>query len=249
MKKNDLRIQAPLWNIAAALILLLISYVAIATIDQTLFSYDYLLANNDLSIEFFWNWKVIWVAVISTVLSIIFIITYVKKLSSHNKQFPHQRIAFFSDRPVEYIEEDEMFRQVTQKATQKVYSFYTYVIPAVIVIMLFPFDRYVFIFLLFAMIVIHNLLYYLEMRKLFKSTQNDRQLFGQFGKVKNKVLLFVITTCLVIITVGAVQIFRINSNAETNSVKAEECLKKNGTVVITEKKGLFSLTSYSCEKE
>ncbi|QOV10202.1 hypothetical protein [Viridibacillus arvi] len=165
MKISDLRVQYPLWNIALIIILMIFSY-GVVRFSDILFPMIRSLIDNDGGVVVARiDMTAIVTIIVGLVLLVPFYSAYFQKLSKHNKQHPNDKISLFSFQPPEYIEEDEMFRQVTQKATKKVYSFYTMAIPLTIVIMLFPLNRYFFIVILCLIFIIQNLLYYKEIRK------------------------------------------------------------------------------------
>ena len=56
------------------------------------------------------------------------------------------------------------FSQVTQKATKRIYIYYSQILPLVILLMMFPLNRYVYIAVIFLLIIIQNLIYYRYMR-------------------------------------------------------------------------------------
>ena len=53
----------------------------------------------------------------------------VGKCSKHNKRNPSRQMKFMTLKPQEYMEDDELFEEVTRRATQKVYSYFTVALP------------------------------------------------------------------------------------------------------------------------
>lgn len=158
MRRDNLRVQYPLWNIVGYLIMMVFSY-GVVNIASVVFN------DMGMAVDIEWNMKGSYAFIIGSLLLFIFGIAYSIKLHMHNKVYPDRKISAFAIRPNEYLDDDELYRKVTEKATKKVYSFLYWAIPVAISIMFFPFDRYVFIVALLIIVVIQNLLYYLEIRK------------------------------------------------------------------------------------
>ena len=91
---------------------------------------------------------------------------------NYNKQNPDKKIHTHSLKPPEYLEEDEMYRYATMNATKKVYTFITWALPALLVLIMFPipFSNYTLFVLIAAIIIIQNFIYFFEIRK-YKETK------------------------------------------------------------------------------
>ena len=97
-------------------------------------------------------------------------IVYFGLMLIHNKKHPARKIKLLTYIPYELREEDEGMQWVTFKATRKVYIFYYFAIPIgiVLVTMFHDIIPYFVIWLLVALGVIQYLIYWMEMRKVFK---------------------------------------------------------------------------------
>ena len=151
--KKDFRIQYPLWQIG---LLLMATFGLFAS--QGGYS-DLILA---LNLEMLGAI----VAVFLVPLFIGFGLTFRKRLTAHNKTYPNQRLSFFQLKPFEYIEDDEGWKFITRRATQKVYAFFTGALPISLYIHLF-FDvpQYGVVINLLVLAIMQFLIYYLEIRK------------------------------------------------------------------------------------
>lgn len=104
--KNDMRITYPLWQMGAILLMILF------TLLYGLSSY---ITNSILGIIF--------------LLIVVYLVLLFWNISKHNKRMPNQKITIFSWKPQEYMEDDELFQEITKRATKKVYSYFVWSIP------------------------------------------------------------------------------------------------------------------------
>ena len=161
MTKNDFRVKFPLWNVALYSILMIWAYSVVYSADMLFTDFAGVFDGEGINLDM--------IAVgsffIGPILLIIFFVAYFFKLNQHNKENPNNPMSAFSLlKPGEFIEFDELFSQVTQSATKKVYIFYSQMLPLVVLLMFFPFNRYVFIVAILLLIIIQNLIYYRHMR-------------------------------------------------------------------------------------
>lgn len=166
MNKNDFRVQFPLWNIALFSILMIFSYGVVYCSDllfnqlESPFSYE----NGEVAINF--NIPGLYSLIIGAFLLTTFFIFYFLTLNNHNKNNPSRKMnAFTFLKPGEFLEDDELFIQVTRNATRKVYILYSQILPLFVLIMFFPINRYIFIVIIFLTLIIQNALYYREIIK------------------------------------------------------------------------------------
>lgn len=134
MMKTDFRLRYPLWNMGFILLLGVMAlgfssrFISILTTETSL----------TVSAQAYGG------AILfgSTLLYLLLITIYLIQLQQYNKQNPDKKISPFSIRPPEYMEEDEGMTFITRKAVQKVYTFFTWALPAIaVIIMLFPVPR------------------------------------------------------------------------------------------------------------
>lgn len=243
MNNNDFRVQFPLWNIALWFIFMIWTYGVIYAVDLLL---------NGLESH---NWNVAAITALfgGTFLMLLFLVLYAVKIHKHNKRYPHQQIDGFSlFKPGEFIDDDEMLQQVTQNATRKVYVFYWQFLPLIILLMLFPFNRYVFIVALCLVFIIQNLLYYLEVRKYFSGdtdyaddTPAPKKPVQTKKNLRKTAPLVVVGVLVLVAAITATAIFQMKSTHEANLEQAEKCLDNGGTVV-SEETNWYGLNSVTC---
>lgn len=103
--KKDMRITYPLWQMGGGV--LLVAFVFFMN-EQRGFGNmrDFIFLGLCVYIVFFsWN------------------------ITKHNKEMPKHKIRFFTMTPQEYLEDDELFQEVTKRAAKKVYSYFNWSLP------------------------------------------------------------------------------------------------------------------------
>ncbi|MBD8069135.1 hypothetical protein [Bacillus sp. PS06] len=166
MSKHDFRVQLPLWNIAIFVILMIFTYGAVYAADLLFSDLEGVFETVDGREVINLHVPSILAAFLGFFLVIVFFVAYFTKLISHNREHPNRKQNAFSFlRPIEFLEDDEMFNQVTKNATKNVYTFYSNVMPLIMLFMLFPLDRYLFIMAILLVLIVQNALYYREIRK------------------------------------------------------------------------------------
>ncbi|MDG5786224.1 hypothetical protein QA612_01890 [Evansella sp. AB-P1] len=170
MNKSDLRVQFPLWNIALWIILMIWTYGVVYAVDMLLIDFKGVFENVNGVLIINWHVPEILSIYIGLLLSIIFFIAYFIRIKQHNKENPTNKLVGISFlKPSEFLEDDEMLRQVTEKATKNVYVMYSHGLPLIIFFLIvFDTSRYVYILLLFLLLIIHNALFYREIRKFLR---------------------------------------------------------------------------------
>lgn len=151
---KDLRVQMPLWNIAAI--------VELGAMIIPMLLSEIRWFDKDLIFSIKMDYGLI--SLCGIFLFIVTCILVILKTIQFNKENPNRKMKIFSLKPGEYIEDDEMFNQVTNNATRKVYTFLSGAIPMLIVVAIFLPKIWVVILLLL-MAIIQNLIYYMEIRK------------------------------------------------------------------------------------
>ncbi|RNF40880.1 hypothetical protein [Planococcus salinus] len=159
--KNDFRLRYPLWNMAFILVL---GVMAIGLNSRFV---DVTKTENSLTI----NAQAFDGAIVfgSLLLYLVLITIYLSQLKAYNAKNPDSKISPFAIRPPEYMEEDEGMTFITRKAVQKVYTFFTWALPTLALILLFfPLPRLYIIWGILAVSFGQYFIYYLEIRKHFK---------------------------------------------------------------------------------
>lgn len=153
---KDLRIQMPLWNIAAI--------VELGAIIIPMLLSEIRWFDNDLLFSLKMDFIPGLISLCGIFLFVLSAILLILKTIQFNKGNPNRKMNIFSLKPNEYIEDDEMFNQVTNNATRKVYTFLSGAIPMLIVVVAFLPKIWVVILLLLV-VIIQNIIYFMEIRK------------------------------------------------------------------------------------
>jgi len=119
--KKDMRITYPLWQMGTAMILIVV-------VLMTGFSSN---PFEDGVIKFFTDGQGK-LGVLKGILVLVFVVYFLLfywRVVQHNKRMPKHKINLFSLKPQEYMEDDELFQEVTKRATKKVYTYFVWTIP------------------------------------------------------------------------------------------------------------------------
>ena len=256
MNKDDFRVQIPLWNIALLIILIIFSYGVVYAADMLFSDFEgvFVIEGNEPYIN--WNIPGVVSFVIGFFLLIVFSFAYYIKLNRYNKHNPHNQIPAFTFLKLgEFMEDDEMLRQVTQSATKKVYILYSQTLPLLIILMFLPLNRYIFIVSLVIILILHHTLYYREIKKYINGKYSLTPEISPNEKVKNDfksqkfhkgMKVFSVVFIVMILTISTGRIFQIKNNSDDNMIKAEKCMDQGGTIIV-ESGSLFTLSTFSCK--
>ena len=247
MNKKDFRVQVPLWNITLLLILMYWTYGIAYAVDMKVSDFEgvFVVVDDGLKIGHFPGILSIYVGFF---LVVVFFIAYFLRLKRYNQKNPNNKMnAFTFLKPGEFLEDDEMLRQVTENATKKVYILYSQALPLLIfLIVIFPFDRYVYIVMLILLLIVHNALYYLEIRKFLSGDYNlTTKRKSKNNKFQKLFTVFAILALIIAITIPVVRIIQIEINNKETLQEFEACIKEGRTATMEfEDNGL---TSVICE--
>ncbi|WP_422122993.1 hypothetical protein DHX103_14805 [Planococcus sp. X10-3] len=164
--KNDIRLTYPLWMMAFIAVLgvfaLGINSPTTEFIhNETKTSISYEVAGFEALLVFG-----------SLLLYLILLIVFSVKVKQYNKNNPQQKISMISIRPPEYLEADEGMTHITRRAVQKVYTFYSWALPALaIIVIIFPLPRLAIIYAILGLAFAQYWIYYAEIRKHFKGAE------------------------------------------------------------------------------
>jgi len=257
MNKNDFRVQIPLWNIALLVSSMICSYGVIYAADMLFKDFDgvFVIENNEVLLNL--NIPAIVSLIVGLFLLIVIFIAYLSKLNRHNKENPTNQItAFTFSRLGEFMEDDEMLRQVTQNATQKVYILYSQALPLLIFLMFLPLNRYIFIVSLGIILILHHALYYREMKMYINGKYSMTQEISPNEKIKynlksqrfqKRMIVFSVVFSVLILTISTGRILLVKNNSDANMIKMEQCMDQGGTLIY-ESESLFSLSKVTCEE-
>ncbi|WP_078382164.1 hypothetical protein [Sutcliffiella halmapala] len=254
MTNKDFRVQFPLWNIALCIILLIVTYSVVRFTDMLFNGFEGVFSNVGNNVIINWSMLPLLSLFAGIGLLIAFFIAYFMKLKQHNKENPRNRLnAFTSFRPNEILEDDEMLSQVTRNATKKVYVLYSSYLPMLVLLMFFPFDRYVFVCGIFLLLILQNALFYREIRQYLSGDYRFNKKTSDHEQEKsalhsNKILKRVfISATITILVIGVGRIVQMENHHEANMLKLEACMNSGATAVV-EKNNLLSLSTLTCEK-
>lgn len=108
----------------------------------------------------------------SILLYLILLAIFSVKVKQYNKKNPHQKISMLAIRPPEYLEADEGMTHITRRAVQKVYTFYSWALPALAtIVIILPLPRLVIIYAILGLAFVQYWIYYAEVRKHFKGEE------------------------------------------------------------------------------
>ena len=158
--KNDMRITYPLWQMA--FITILMAYVILIGRSANFEVYD------EGGFMFTVNLGLVNMILVNAIflLMVILLISFIVKVGKHNKRFPKRKISLFSFKPQEYMDDDELFQEVTRRATQKVYSFFSVALPVIAVFfMMLPIPRIWMIMSILLLSLGQYWIYYRTIRK------------------------------------------------------------------------------------
>ncbi|MEI4769325.1 hypothetical protein WAX74_06655 [Psychrobacillus sp. FJAT-51614] len=158
--KKDFRVQYPLWQMGFALLFLLFAIVITGTITNFANSNSSFIYSVELgALEGFIMFLLIPVY-------IVMVIIFGAKISKYNKNNPRNKITIWSSKPPEYMEDDEAWQMITNKATQKVYTFFSWSLPLSAVILIFlPTSKLLIILNLVVLSITQYLIFYVNIRK------------------------------------------------------------------------------------
>lgn len=121
--KNDMRITYPLWQmgfigILMGLVLIIGFSSTFEVFDDGGFEFEFSLGN-DMPFIFLGCLAVF----------LLYSAIFHWKVSQHNKRMPKYKINTMSWKPQEYMEDDELFQEITKRATKKVYTYFVWALP------------------------------------------------------------------------------------------------------------------------
>ncbi|WP_025783975.1 hypothetical protein [Sporosarcina sp. D27] len=121
--KNDMRITYPLWQMAGIFIImgfvLLVGYAAtVNTFSDGGFGFEISMSGNS---------GILLNAMM--VIVVFYLLLFCLRIAKHNKRMPKHKISMTTYKPQEYLEDDELFQDVTKQATKKVYTYFAWALP------------------------------------------------------------------------------------------------------------------------
>ena len=161
--KNDMRITYPLWQMGFISIMMALVFLIGISAKFEVYDDGGFMFTANLP---FWHGVIVSVLLLSV---FIVLALFIRKVVQHNKKFPTHKISLFTIKPQEYMDDDELFQEVTRRATQKVYSFFSIALPAIAVFfMILPVPRVWIILGILSLSIAQYLIYFLTIRKYTK---------------------------------------------------------------------------------
>ena len=238
MNKNDFRLQMPLWNAGLIFIGMIILFSVV---------YAYETWNNEFQTivdgTFQINYLPYILFICGAILFIIFILMFSLKLIQYNKMNPTRKMNLFSLSLIqlpEFIDDDEMMQQITNTATRKIYVYYSYMIPLIVLLLFFPLHRYVYILAISLIIIGQYIIYYRHLSKYAEGiSQPHVPLFNKR----------IVTTIFALLFIFAATIFGLfyksEKDLQADRAFMEDCFHKGGTIVLTQ---TTSSSELSCKQ-
>ena len=162
---KDIRKQEPLYNIVFMILIIGMFFGISLTwkyLDPAIRN-EIILGNQSINI------MPLIFSVICLLLSIIVLFIYRRKIKQHNENNPTNKLKVFSNIHLnEFNSDDELFIQATNKATRKVYIFYTHAISLFAILLLFQFPYFIYFAIALTLVIIHNLIYYFHMKPYYE---------------------------------------------------------------------------------
>ncbi len=167
--KGDMRFTLPLWQMGSIFILLVLTLV-IGFSSETTF------VTSEDGYYFEMNMGHISGIIFSSALLIlvVYIVMMSVNIYRHNKRYPTRKIKTFTFKPQEYIEDDEFFDEITKRATKKVYSYYSFVLPLLVGVALGGMWHRTIILVGILLVALGQYwIYYSTIRKMFKDAGEE----------------------------------------------------------------------------
>ena len=223
MNKNDFRLQFPLWNACLFFLLMIFSYSAIYAIDLWNTEFTGLFREDG---TFYIDKVALITCGISFLSLVVFYYFYLLKVRQYNKTNPTRKIKFFTSiHLLEFVDDDEMMQQVTNQATRKVYIFYSNILPPVLLLLMLPLHRYVYIVTICGLIITQNIIYYRHLSKYAEGINTSNA-----PLVNKKILITTITTISILAFSCFGLFYKLEQDQQQDLQLIRDCLDKDGTV-------------------
>jgi hypothetical protein len=162
--KGDMRYTYPLWQMGFILLL-----VALVTIIGYTLDYELFTSTSSFLFEFQLEGVGFWCVAVWLVVLVIYLTIFSLKMNHHNKRNPSRQLKLMTLKPQEYMEDDELFEDVTRRATQKVYSYFTVALPsAAALFLILPIGKFGMLNILLFLAIGQYFIYYRTIRLYMK---------------------------------------------------------------------------------
>ncbi len=155
-----MRVTYPLWQMGSIAILMVLVFIVGSSANFEVYDEGGFMLTFSLG---FVKGMTVYVFLM---LYLVTLIAFIAKVGKHNKRFPLQKISLLSLKPQEYMDDDELYQEVTRRATQKVYSFFSFALPVVAVFfIMLPISKVWMIISILLLSLFQYLIYYTTIRK------------------------------------------------------------------------------------
>ena len=241
MNKNDFRLQMPLWNAGLIFIAMIILFSLVYAIEtwnddfQTVSLEDGTSQINHLPFILF---------ICGSIFFIIFTYMFSLKLIQYNKMNPTRKMNLFSLSLIqlpEFVDDDEMMQQITNAATRKVYVYYSTMIPLILLLLLFPLHRYVYIFAISLIIIGQYVIYYRHLSKYAEGISKPH--IPLFSK---RIVTITLAALIIFATVIFGLFYKVEKDLQADRQFMDDCFNKGGTIILNQ---TISSSELSCKHE
>src|SRR5699024_1914259 len=133
--RKDMRLTMPLWQMGAIVLTIILTLIMGKSTEIIS------TGNGSIEFEFTIAGTTGYVFIATTIVFFLYMFFFLLRIYQHNQRYPEKRINAFSFKPQEYIEEPQVFDELTKRATKKVYSYYSWVLPIFVGVSLITFCR------------------------------------------------------------------------------------------------------------
>ena len=162
--KGDMRYTYPIWQMGFIVLL-----IALTSIIGFMSDFEYSNAPESFLFQFNLDGLGFWCLLAWLIVLVMYLLIFRWKIHHHNKRNPSHQLKIMTLKPQEYMEDDELFEEVTRRATQKVYSYFTVGLPFLATIFLIlPIGKVGMLNILLLLAIGQYFIYYRTMRRYMK---------------------------------------------------------------------------------
>lgn len=165
--ENDMRVTLPLWQMGFIFLLMIITVVLgfSTEMEVTVNGFEF-----EMSIEGY----PAGVSGITLIIFLVYLSLFLINIKRHNERFPERKISSLTFKPQEYLEDDELFDEMTKRATKKVYTYYSWALPLLVGFSLGGFlGRTVILVGILLLVMGQYWIFYTTMKKTLKRAEEE----------------------------------------------------------------------------
>lgn len=131
--KRDMRVMMPLWQMGGIILTMVLTIIMgksteVVSAGQGSIEFTFTLAGTTG-----------YIFSATAILLFIYMLLFLTRVYRHNRQYPEKRINAFSFRRKQLTAENQLFDELTKRATKKVYSYYAWILPIFVGVALLTF--------------------------------------------------------------------------------------------------------------